>query len=126
MTCYVSGVPHSDFVLGESAEIALAYSSVVIGLNITCSALICGRILWVAKRMEETFGRNTSKTYTGAAAIIIESMLPYTLFDIAYVVTLGLNHPTSILFLSVYVMFTVSTLGHVPPSHVLTYFHITL
>ena len=40
--------------------------------------------------------------------MVIESMLPYTLFGIAYVATLGANSPVTILFLSVYVMFTVS------------------
>ncbi|RPD54567.1 hypothetical protein L226DRAFT_515038 [Lentinus tigrinus ALCF2SS1-7] len=106
LTCYVSGVPNSDFFLGKTAQIALSYSSIVIALNFTCSALICIRILWVAKAIEQTLGREASKIYTGAASLIIESMLPYTLFGIAYVVTLGLNHPTSIFFLSVYVMFT--------------------
>ncbi|KAI9068958.1 hypothetical protein FKP32DRAFT_1641584 [Trametes sanguinea] len=106
LTCYTSGVPNSDFFLGKAADIALAYSSVVIGLNFTCSMLICGRILWVAKRMEATLGREVSKTYTGAASLIVESMLPYTCFGIAYVVTLGINSPMSIFFLSVYVMFT--------------------
>ncbi|EIW52672.1 uncharacterized protein TRAVEDRAFT_53114 [Trametes versicolor FP-101664 SS1] len=106
LTCYVSGTPNSDFFLGKAADIALSYSTVVIGLNVTCSALICGRILFVARRMEATLGRDVSRTYTGAASLIIESMLPYTLFGIAYVVTLGLNSPYSIFFLSVYVMFT--------------------
>ncbi|KAI0354407.1 hypothetical protein OH77DRAFT_498891 [Trametes cingulata] len=106
LTCYTSGVPNSDFFLGKAAQIALSYSSVVIGLNFTCSMLICGRILYVAKRMEATLGREVSRTYTGAASLIIESMLPYTLFGIAYVVTLGINSPVSIFFLSVYVMFT--------------------
>ena len=108
LTCYTSGVPNSDFFLGKAAQIALSYSSVVIALNVTCSTLSCARILWVAKTIARTLGQDTSKTYTGAVSLIIESMLPYTLFGIAYVVTLGLNHPTSILFLSVYVMFTVS------------------
>ncbi|KAH9850938.1 hypothetical protein C2E23DRAFT_267740 [Lenzites betulinus] len=106
LTCYVSGTPNSDFFLGKAADIALSYSTVVIGLNVTCTAFICGRILWVARRMEATLGRDVSRTYTGAASLIVESMLPYTLFGIAYVVTLGLNSPYEIFFLSVYVMFT--------------------
>ena len=106
-TCYISGKPGADFFLNLSADIALAYTSVVIGLNFICTTLICSRILWVAKSMEKTLGREISKTYTGAASIVIESMLPYTLFGIAYVATLGTNHPTSILFLALYVMATV-------------------
>ncbi len=107
MTCYYSGKPNADFFLGLAANIALSYSSIVIGLNFTCTVLICVRILWVSSRLKQTLGREASRTYTGAAALIIESMLPYTLFGIAYVATLGVNHPTSILFLSLYVMFTV-------------------
>ncbi|TFK82244.1 hypothetical protein K466DRAFT_666628 [Polyporus arcularius HHB13444] len=106
MTCYYSGKPNADFFLGLAANIALSYSSIVIGLNFTCTVLICVRILWVSGRLKQTLGREASRTYTGAAALIIESMLPYTLFGIAYVATLGVNHPTSILFLSLYVMFT--------------------
>ncbi|KAI0710873.1 hypothetical protein C8Q76DRAFT_798391 [Earliella scabrosa] len=105
-TCYISGKPGADFFLNLSADIALAYTSVVIALNFICTTLICSRILWVAKSMEKTLGREISKTYTGAASIVIESMLPYTLFGIAYVATLGTNHPTSILFLALYVMAT--------------------
>ena len=107
LTCYISGSPGANFFAGVAAKIALAYSSVVIVLNFICTVLICGRILWVARRMEKTLGREISKTYTGAAALVIESMMPYTLFGIVYLVTLGINHPTSILFLSIYLMFTV-------------------
>ena len=39
--------------------------------------------------------------------LIIESMLPYTLCGIAYVATLGAKHNSFVLFLSLYVMFTV-------------------
>ncbi|KAI1784829.1 hypothetical protein LXA43DRAFT_190835 [Ganoderma leucocontextum] len=106
LTCYVSGTPNSDFFTGSAALIALSYSSVVIVLNFTCSTLICIRILYVSKRMQKTLRHEASHTYTGIVALIIESMLPYTLFGIAYVVTLGANHPTSIFWLSVYVMMT--------------------
>ncbi|KAI0631476.1 hypothetical protein C8Q77DRAFT_138885 [Trametes polyzona] len=106
LTCYASGSPNANFFVGAAAQIALSYSSVVIGLNVTCTVFICGRILYLAHRMEATLGREVSRTYTGAAALIVESMLPYTLFGIAYVVTLGMDSQYSIFFLSVYVMFT--------------------
>ncbi|TBU27422.1 hypothetical protein BD311DRAFT_760383 [Dichomitus squalens] len=106
MTCYFSGKPDADFFVGTATHVALAYSIVGIAMNVTLSALIVGRILWVSRKMEKILGHQASKTYTGAAAIVIESMLPYTLFGIAYVATLGENSPVSILFLSLYVMFT--------------------
>ncbi|EIW52682.1 uncharacterized protein TRAVEDRAFT_31818 [Trametes versicolor FP-101664 SS1] len=106
LTCYVSGTPNADFFLGEAQQIALSYSSVVIGLNVTCSTLICVRILMLSRNMRGVLGADVMQTYTGAVALIVESALPYTLFGIAYVVSLGLQSPTSILFLSIYVMFT--------------------
>ncbi|KAI0821780.1 hypothetical protein BC628DRAFT_1328770 [Trametes gibbosa] len=106
LTCYISGRPSADFFVGKSAQVALAYSTVVIGLNAIVSALICARILWRARQMRGVLGEDVVRTYTGAVALIVESALPYTLFGIAYVVSLGLDSPTSILFLSIYVMFT--------------------
>ncbi|KAI0631488.1 hypothetical protein C8Q77DRAFT_1074560 [Trametes polyzona] len=106
LTCYVSGTPNSNFFVGRAAQIALSYSTVVIGLNVLVSTLICVRILARARQMRGVLGEDIVQTYTGAAALIVESALPYTLFGIAYVVSLGLNSPTSILFLSIYVMFT--------------------
>ncbi|KAI0370703.1 hypothetical protein BV20DRAFT_943459 [Pilatotrama ljubarskyi] len=106
LTCYVSGKPNADFFVGEAEQIALAYSTVVIALNVTASTLICVRILFLTRQMRGALGSESVRMYTGAAALIIESALPYTLFGIAYVVSLGLNSPTSILFLSIYVMFT--------------------
>ncbi|OSC98586.1 hypothetical protein PYCCODRAFT_1439097 [Trametes coccinea BRFM310] len=106
LTCYVSGSPNADFFVGKAQQVALSYSSVVIGLNVIVSTLICARIFFLASRMRGALGYEAAKAYTGAAALIVESALPYTLFGIAYVVSLGLNSPTSILFLSIYVMFT--------------------
>lgn len=107
MTCVFTSLPNSDFFVGRAAQVALAYSSAVIGLNVTLSTLICSRLLWRARAVEHTLGRRIARRYTGAAALVVEAALPYTLFGIAYVVTLGTDSPTSILFLSLYVMFTV-------------------
>ena len=87
----------------------------VIVLNFTCSMLICIRILYVTRRTRKTLGHETSQAYTGVVALIVEAMLPYTLFGLVYVVTLGVNHPTSIFWLSVYVMMTVCAF-HLRPS----------
>ncbi|KAL1943547.1 hypothetical protein VTO73DRAFT_3992 [Trametes versicolor] len=106
MTCVFTGIPNSNFFVGRASEVALAYSSVVIGLNVTLSLLICGRLLWHARTIERSLGRHVARKYTGAVALIVEAALPYTLFGIPYVVTLGTDSPVSILFLSIYVMFT--------------------
>ena len=103
-----SGAPNADFFAGFAENVALAYSAAGISLNVICSILITARILWTSRRMEATLGREVSRTYTSAAAIIVESMLPYSVFGFVYLITLGVNSPTSVFFLSLYVMFTVS------------------
>ena len=110
MTCYFSGKPSADFFVGIAPHVALAYSTVVIATNVLCTMLICGRILWIRRKMEASgAGGGAAKAFTGAVSLTVESMLPYTLFGVAYVATLGANSPVSILFLSLYVMFTVRT-----------------
>ena len=41
-----------------------------------------------------------------AVALVVEAALPYTLFGLAYVATLGANSGATVLFMSVYVMLT--------------------
>ena len=102
LTCYYSGRPGGDFFVG----IALAYSAVGIAMNVLCSSLICWHII-----REMALGRADgvplNRGAVGAVTIVVESMLPYTLFGAAYVTLLGLDSPVAILFLSLYVMFTV-------------------
>ena len=107
-TCVISGQSNADFYAGISSQIALSYACTSMGVNIICSVLICARILWIARRIQATLGDKVSREYTGAMAIIIESMLPYTVFAIAYMATLGSGSPLVTFFISPYVMLSVS------------------
>ena len=106
LTCYYSGRPGGDFFVGIAPRIALTYSAVGITMNVLCSSLICWYIIH-----EMTLGRldgvPLNRGAVNAVTIIVESMLPYTLFGVAYVTLLGLDSPVAILFLSLYVMFMV-------------------
>ncbi|KAI1784843.1 hypothetical protein LXA43DRAFT_191334 [Ganoderma leucocontextum] len=109
LTCYYSGRPGGDFFVGIAPRIALAYSAVGIGMNVICSSLICGFIIYRTHKFSKILARNDDDEHSisdRVVSIFVESMLPYTLFGVAYVTTLGLNSPTSILFLSLYIMFT--------------------
>ncbi|PIL34496.1 hypothetical protein GSI_03273 [Ganoderma sinense ZZ0214-1] len=107
MTCYFSGRSNADFFVGVAPHVALSYSTVVITTNVLCTTLICGRILWIRRKMQTVgVGSAAARAFTTAVSIVVESMLPYTLFGVAYVATLGANSPVAILFLSLYVMFT--------------------
>ncbi|KAG0707178.1 hypothetical protein DFH29DRAFT_797130 [Suillus ampliporus] len=101
-----TGSPNGDFYEGLAARVGLVYFSLTIGLNVITTCLICGRIMFYARRMRHHLGPEVSKTYFTALTIIVESALPYTLFGIAFLVSFGLESDTSILFLSLYGMFT--------------------
>ncbi|KAI1793756.1 hypothetical protein LXA43DRAFT_875206, partial [Ganoderma leucocontextum] len=105
-TSVITGLPNANFFAGVSKHTALTYSCVVIALNITVSSLICIRLLHHAREIEGELGEHVASKYTGTVSLIVESALPYTLFGIVFLVTLGIDHPSSILFLSLYVMFT--------------------
>ncbi|KAI9066057.1 hypothetical protein FKP32DRAFT_437585 [Trametes sanguinea] len=99
-----SGMPHSNYFAGLAQKLGTAYTSSIISLEIILTALICGRILYVARRSER--GSARALAYTGSAAITIESALPCTLLGIAYLVTFARGDDVSIFFLSIYVMST--------------------
>ncbi|KAM5545482.1 hypothetical protein V8D89_000520 [Ganoderma adspersum] len=105
-TSVITGLPNANFFSGLSKRTALTYSCVVIALNITVSALICLRLLLHAREIARDLGEHVASKYTGTVALLVESALPYTLFGVAFLVTLGMEHPSSILWLSLYVMFT--------------------
>ncbi|KAG2039349.1 hypothetical protein BDR03DRAFT_860001 [Suillus americanus] len=101
-----SGSPNGDFYEGLAARVGLVYFSLTIGLNVITTCLICGRIIFYARHMRNHLGLEVSKAYFTTVAIVVESALPYTLFGIAFLVSFGLDSDTSILFLSLYGMFT--------------------
>lgn len=100
------GPPNGNFYEGLAARVGLVYFSLTIGLNVITTCLICGRIMFYAKRMRNDLGLEVSKAYFTAVAIIVESALPYTLFGVAFLVSFGIGSETWILFLSLYGMFT--------------------
>ncbi|PIL34477.1 hypothetical protein GSI_03254 [Ganoderma sinense ZZ0214-1] len=109
LTCYYSGRPGGDFFVGIAPHIALAYSTVGIAMNVICSSLICGYIIHYIHMSNRALRREDNDhphVVNRVLEIIVESMLPYTLFGATYVTLLGLNNPVAILFLSLYVMFT--------------------
>ena len=82
--------------------------SLHVSLNLLLTLLICSRILYAARQCASVVDRAAVRTYTNLAAIVVESALPYTAFGLAYLVTFARESQTSILFLSLHVMFCVS------------------
>ncbi|KAI0057073.1 hypothetical protein BV25DRAFT_1831576 [Artomyces pyxidatus] len=103
---WASGAPHSDFFAGLAANLGLSYYATSIGLNVIATSIICGRLIYLGNILRHTPGGKRMTLYTGTIPIVVESALPYSLSGIAFLVSYGLQSEISILFLSIYVMFT--------------------
>ncbi|KAG1852606.1 hypothetical protein C8R48DRAFT_611670 [Suillus tomentosus] len=101
-----SASPQHNFYEGLKAHVGLVYICLTIGLNVLVTCLICGRIIFCARRMQHHFGHEASRDYFTIVAIVVESAVPFTLFGIAFLVSFGLVSYSSIIFLSLYGMFT--------------------
>ena len=103
-----SGRPHANYFAGLAKQLGIAYTTSIISNQVIVTALICARIVYIARRYE-TAAAPLARCYTGAVAVVVESALPCTLFGVVYLVTFALDSEISIFFLSIYVMFTVSS-----------------
>ena len=75
--------------------------------------MICARIayLGITGNSGRHFAReNEMMRYAGTIPMIIESALPYAMSGIAFAVSYGIGSDISVLFMSIYAMFTVRQL----------------
>ncbi|TBU37766.1 hypothetical protein BD309DRAFT_973321 [Dichomitus squalens] len=92
--------------LGGMQPYTLAYTSVAISSNLLVSALICVRILFLARHTRAALGDEAAHMYTNAVALVVESALAYAVCGVVYVVVLAVQSSMSVMFASCYVMFT--------------------
>lgn len=110
---YESGRPNGNYFAGIATRFVTAYTASTFAFNVIVTALIVGRIVAVGRRLGyATSGKGGGgefRLYTGAAAIVVESALPFTVFSAAYLVTYGIGSDIAVAF-SFYAMFTVRPL----------------
>ena len=104
---WTSSLPTGDFFTGVAAELALAYYAISVFLNTILSFMICYRILQHGMKIRKHLGHEYASSYFAVVALVVESVLPYTLCGIAALVSLGVGSTTSEAFISVYVMMMV-------------------
>lgn len=91
-----------------AGKFVLGHLSCTIGLEVVVTSLISARIYFAGKKFSKVLGTEAGRTYTGAAAIMVESMLLSTLTGIPYLVSLALKSQTVIFFLSIWSTMMVS------------------
>ncbi|EJF62052.1 hypothetical protein DICSQDRAFT_136160 [Dichomitus squalens LYAD-421 SS1] len=107
LTLFVNAVRSEPRLwLGGMQPYTLAYTSVAISSNLLVSALICARILFLARHTRAALGDEAAHMYTNAVALVVESALAYAVCGVVYVVFLAVQSPMSVMFASFYVMFT--------------------
>ncbi|KAF8130301.1 hypothetical protein EV363DRAFT_1450697 [Boletus edulis] len=105
LLAWSTSAPATSFHSGIATQISLAYWSVSVFLNTTLTSMICWRVLRHGRKVQERIGKEYASLYFAVATIVVESVLPYTLSGIAFLVTFGADTPTAAVFLCVYFMF---------------------
>ncbi|KAF8443932.1 hypothetical protein L210DRAFT_3476449 [Boletus edulis BED1] len=99
---WASSSPGGDFFTGVASQLGLAYYTVSVFLNTTLTCMICYCIVRHGRKVREHLGHEYASSYFAVATLVVESVLPYTLSGIAFLVSLGVGSPTSVAFISVY------------------------
>ncbi|KAN0082583.1 hypothetical protein V8E55_008378, partial [Tylopilus felleus] len=100
---WTSSAPGGNFFAGVASQLGLAYYSASVFLNVLLTCMICYRLLQYGRRAREQLGRDHASFYFSVVTLVVESMLPYTLSGVAFLVALGTGSSTSSAFLPVYV-----------------------
>ncbi|KAF8556746.1 hypothetical protein OG21DRAFT_551055 [Imleria badia] len=102
LVAWVTSSPGIDYCTGVAAQLSLAYWSISVFLNTTLTCMICYRVVRHGKAVQEHLGSEYASSYFAIVTIIVESVLPYTLSGIVFLVTFGVGSPTFTTFISVY------------------------
>jgi hypothetical protein len=99
--------------LSETAglNMVIACNSMTIAVNIIVTGMICFRLFAVHKKVGNIIDKNLARTYTGVAAILIESALPFCILGIIACITEYIGSVTDEVFELVWYWSCVSILG---------------
>ena len=79
-----------NLLAGISSQLALVFYATSVFLSTTLTCMICYRLLRHASTMREYLGEQFASPYSTTVMFIVESVLPYTLTGIAFLVSFGL------------------------------------
>jgi hypothetical protein len=102
----ISGKPGGDFFNGKTLNFGTPYYAMTIGMNILITSLICGRLFYYSRRIRRLLGTDTADTYTGIAAILIESAAPYSIVGLMFLIPYAQGSATAIAFGQVWAKMT--------------------
>ncbi|KAF8554521.1 hypothetical protein OG21DRAFT_1578175 [Imleria badia] len=97
-----TGRAGGKFFAGVASQLGLAYYTVSVFLNTVSTGMVCYRMLRHGRSVREHLGQEYASSYFAVVTLVVESVLPYTMCGIAFLVSLGVGSPTSVAFVCVY------------------------
>ncbi|EMD34961.1 hypothetical protein CERSUDRAFT_116481 [Gelatoporia subvermispora B] len=99
LSTFQAALPNSSLWANNTLDFSVPFWSLSMSLNILLTILLVTRLLYMRRRIIATLGRQYGQMYTGIAAMIVESALPYALVSFIFVVLYGLNNTAANLFI---------------------------
>lgn len=95
---WTSSMPGTTFFTGTAAKLALAYYSSSTFLNVILTCMICYRLLRHARIVKSYLGGRHASPYIAIVGLVVESVLPFTLSSIAFLVSYGIGSQSVVVF----------------------------
>lgn len=92
---------------GISSKLGLAYITVSVIQNAMLTCMIWYRLVCHARTARQYHGKECASSYFSIDALVVESVLPYTLSGVALLVSYGVGSGTGIAFTCVYALMMV-------------------
>jgi hypothetical protein len=108
VTVVECALPGTSSLHENPAKLALWWFALSAGLNVIVTSMICFRILRMRAVTRNVLSPEISSMFTSAAAILIESMVPFSILGIGLVITLAQDVPPAFAFSYVWSMLCVS------------------
>ncbi|KAF8833683.1 hypothetical protein BDN67DRAFT_976479 [Paxillus ammoniavirescens] len=101
---WASCSPGGDLFSGLASRLGMAYYSTTVFLNAAVTGIICYRMVYHAVKVRKQLGNEYAAVYFDVISVIVESVLPYTISGLAFLVSFGIGSPTSVMFCCVYIL----------------------
>ena len=95
---WTSSMPGTTFFSGIAAKFGLAFFASSTFLNMTLSCMICYRLLRHARTVKKYLGDRHASPYIAIVMLVVESMLPFTFSNIAFLVSYGMLSQDAVVF----------------------------
>jgi hypothetical protein len=110
LTCYQAAQPEQSLATVGTINVALSFWAIAVTLNLLLTIMILTRLFIARRHAVAALGREYGETYTGIAAIVIESASLYAVIGFIFIVLYGMQNLGMLFFLELLVQVEVSQL----------------